>query len=201
MKMSLVLATSLVTSAAAISLASPAAATTVLACPAAFTASPGFVSCKYVSGNALGGDATKIGKQEDAIESLLGLTPGSYTVNWSLVDPTKALFSYAGDPSTSTNLDGILTSSRPLFGRTILGIHVGGGNPSIGNSTAFMLFNFTSPTTAIHLARGKAFSDATLYSTAVVPEPGTWAMLVVGFGVLGGAMRGARKRRPVLSLS
>jgi hypothetical protein len=184
---------------AAITFATPAAATTVLACPAAFTASPGFVSCKYVTGNALGGDSTKIGKQEDAIESLLGLSAGSYSVNWSVVDPTKALFSYAGDPSTSTNLDGILTSSRPLFGRTVLGIHVGGGNPTIGNSTAFMLFNFTSPTTAIHLARGKAFSDATLYSTGVVPEPGTWAMLVLGFGVLGGAMRGARRRRPVLS--
>lgn len=32
-----------------------------------------------------------------------------------------------------------------------------------------------------------------------VPEPGTWAMLILGFGAVGGALRSARKRRPVLN--
>lgn len=34
---------------------------------------------------------------------------------------------------------------------------------------------------------------------AAVPEPGTWAMMIVGFLAVGGAMRGARARRPQLN--
>lgn len=33
---------------------------------------------------------------------------------------------------------------------------------------------------------------------AAVPEPGAWAMLIVGFMAVGGALRGARARRPQL---
>lgn len=32
---------------------------------------------------------------------------------------------------------------------------------------------------------------------AAVPEPSTWAMMIVGFGLLGGAMRTARRRRNI----
>lgn len=34
---------------------------------------------------------------------------------------------------------------------------------------------------------------------AAVPEPGAWAMMIVGFLAVGGAMRGARVRRPQLN--
>ena len=181
---------------------SPAmAANTVPACPAAFSASPGLVSCKFVAGNVLGGSASKVGAQEDAIESLLGLPAGAFTVNWAPVDASKSLFTYADDLSTSSNIDGILTSTRPLFGQTILGIHFGNGNPSVGNGTAFLLFNFATPITSINLTAGKAFSTGALFQTrvAAVPEPSTWAMLILGFGVVGGALRGARKQRPALN--
>jgi hypothetical protein len=33
--------------------------------------------------------------------------------------------------------------------------------------------------------------------SAAVPEPGTWAMMLIGFGVVGGAMRTAKRRRKV----
>jgi hypothetical protein len=35
---------------------------------------------------------------------------------------------------------------------------------------------------------------------AAVPEPSTWAMMVVGFGLLGGAMRASRRRRALSAL-
>lgn len=35
----------------------------------------------------------------------------------------------------------------------------------------------------------------------VVPEPATWAMMVLGFGVLGGAMRGARRTRKTVQFA
>lgn len=172
--------------------AAPAAAA-VSACPANFSASPSLIGCTYVSGNVLGGASGKISDQEDAIESLLGLAAGSYSVNWATVDPTKSLFSYAG---------GILTSTSPFFGKTVLGVHVGNSNSAIGNSTAFLLFDFSSPTTAITLTNGQGFSDAVLYQTSrvpAVPEPSAWALLILGFGVVGGALRSARKGRPALN--
>lgn len=36
-------------------------------------------------------------------------------------------------------------------------------------------------------------------AVAPVPEPSTWAMLILGFGLVGGALRAARKQRPVLN--
>jgi hypothetical protein len=33
--------------------------------------------------------------------------------------------------------------------------------------------------------------------SAAVPEPSTWAMLLLGFGFVGGAMRSARRRQKV----
>lgn len=36
-------------------------------------------------------------------------------------------------------------------------------------------------------------------AATAVPEPGTWALLILGFGAVGGAMRSARKSRPVLN--
>lgn len=36
---------------------------------------------------------------------------------------------------------------------------------------------------------------------AAVPEPGTWAMMLLGFGMVGGAMRSARRRKDKVSVS
>ena len=36
-----------------------------------------------------------------------------------------------------------------------------------------------------------------LVSAAAVPEPGTWAMMILGFGFVGGAMRSAKRRHRV----
>lgn len=35
--------------------------------------------------------------------------------------------------------------------------------------------------------------------TAAVPEPGTWAMMLLGFGFVGGAMRGSKRRQKIVS--
>jgi hypothetical protein len=37
--------------------------------------------------------------------------------------------------------------------------------------------------------------------TAAVPEPATWAMMLGGFGLVGGAMRSARRRKPGVKVS
>lgn len=70
-------------------------------------------------------------------------------------------------------------------------------------------------------AGGRAFANRTLYTNctgannncdlnfrvtgdnlvAAVPEPGTWAMLILGFGIVGGALRRRATRRPQLIYS
>lgn len=48
---------------------------------------------------------------------------------------------------------------------------------------------------------GAAFDNVTLdaspLQTSAVPEPATWAMMITGFGLVGGAMRGSRRRAAV----
>ena len=50
--------------------------------------------------------------------------------------------------------------------------------------------------------QGLSFTDTTVVSlnvafgAAAVPEPGTWAMMLLGFGAVGFSMR--RRRRPAL---
>lgn len=41
--------------------------------------------------------------------------------------------------------------------------------------------------------RSQYFDNASLNFTAAVPEPGTWAMMIAGFGIVGGTMRRRQK--------
>lgn len=53
----------------------------------------------------------------------------------------------------------------------------------------FVYFDTIHPTTDLH----EAIADGIFAQvTAAVPEPGTWAMLIVGFGLVGGALRRRR---------
>lgn len=45
------------------------------------------------------------------------------------------------------------------------------------------------------------FSHITFFNSAAVPEPGTWALLILGFGAVGGLLRATRKTRPALTYS
>jgi hypothetical protein len=109
----------------------------------------------------------------------------------------------------------------PLSGATIVGIHWGGGKvgPSPGTPggvTAFYLFDAGQELDAFKLAFDAA-SGARLYRTGVfsapppkfnppgglggapnggaaIPEPSTWALLILGFGAVGAMIRARRRR-------
>ena len=95
----------------------------------------------------------------------------------------------------------------PLFGQTVIGIHFGGGNTGY-NGTAFWLLNLPTTINTISYTSDveKGISNAGLYLTGkpdiptqqgAVPEPATWAMMLVGFGAVGAGMR--RRKKPNVS--
>lgn len=61
--------------------------------------------------------------------------------------------------------------------------------------TGFVYFDTIHPTTAIHRVIGDAIAD----QAGVVPEPTTWAMLVLGFGLAGVVLRRRRAGVPALA--
>jgi len=72
-------------------------------------------------------------------------------------------------------------------------------NPLGGAQQAYTYDYGFSPTGGVNglgfwrSARADNFSSGNL--TAAVPEPATWAMMILGFGVVAGAMRTARRRQ------
>lgn len=101
-----------------------------------------------------------------------------------------------GIPIANASISGATTLSftQALYGLTVIGIHIGGGSDHDGHvkeSTAF--YKFDAGTTGIHsiTTRFDTLSNAGLYKTmaAPVPEPGTYAMLLAGVGLLGAVAR------------
>ena len=178
------------------------AATTVFAQPAIASVTPPLASpcdqglttpdaiacAGYFSGNLINGSSTDIVKQREAIATL----PGDFLWdgNWGQVDANKIL--------TLTN-GNQLDFGKTLFGQTIVGAHFGNVDGSAGNVSVFWLFDFgVLGADFVVLDRASGFSNAVLYTTESqsVPEAATWAMMIVGFGAAGFALR--RKPRPSL---
>jgi hypothetical protein len=133
----------------------------------------------FFDGNVLGGSADQLAAQQSAIDELLG--PG-----FNLDDLTKI-----EGPSDDTTLD----FGMALLGDVVIGIHFGGAqgqDDNVDNGTGFFLFHFDTPTTGITTTI-PGFSAMVFTPGGAVPEPGTWAMMLMGFGAAGYAMR--RRRR------
>lgn len=76
-----------------------------------------------------------------------------------------------------------------LLGGTVLGFGVGnGGCPSDCTNIDALADNLSLTTTG-----GTRSVNFAASAGAAVPEPGTWAMMLLGFGAIGGAMRRTRR--------
>jgi len=152
---------------------------------------PDAIACAgYYSGNLLNGSAEDIANQQAAIDSL----PGDFQFDgdWGALADNTIL--------TLTNGDQ-LNFGETMFGLTIIGAHFGNVSGDAGNVSVFWLFDFgTEGADFVTLDDPTGWSNATLYTTGSgVPEPATWAMMLLGFGAAGTAMRRSRRRTTALA--
>lgn len=137
---------------------------------------------------------------------------GGYSGNLlqsSMTDPTGlAALVALGAPGTGTflepkleNLDsntGLINFSTVLTGMTVFGFHAGGAGDG-GQGTFFFQFDAGAGVDVITItdrlnSNATGLSNAALFQTSPVPEPGTWAMMLFGFGALGMSLRLHRRR-------
>jgi hypothetical protein len=180
-------------------------ATTALATPAAATVevtngsnvgcasgplAPSADKCAgYYDKNQFSGQTGNVALQQSAVDLLLGA--GKYTVDWDQLDKDGKIVS-------GSNIDAFNKLMANAGGQVLIGLHWGNVPGDVQNVSAFYLWDNVA-TGSIRLTDTQGYSNAVLYrstSVAAVPEPGTWALMLVGFGAVGGAMR--RRRREAL---
>jgi len=149
----------------------------------------------FFDGNLLSNNGSDLAAQTSALDAI-GLS------NWdgSIAEPQMNLSSSLVDFQTALN------------GMTWIGVHFGGGaggpNPQGGGVTAFYRFDAGANLDTFALNYGAA-SATRLYATgpapklappqsspssavAAIPEPASWALMIVGFGAAGAILRRRR---------
>lgn len=112
-----------------------------------------------------------------------------------LLDPTITSFtSLAYIPSL--NGATVIDFGKVLSGKTIIGIHRGGAGDFRPDGTAFYMWNNLATTSKITNSI-PGISNATLYFTSAVPEPGTWMLMIAGIGLMGWQLRRRRQTTTV----
>ncbi len=147
--------------------------------------------------------------------ALGNLTNGAPANNAQLTSLLLELgFVYTGD---SNGIEQVFSNSNPLInfttlltGNTIIGVHYGNGTGSPGrpagsagngdgDDTAFYLLNAGAGVDTFTLNFNSS-STVTLFQTGVtsVPEPASWAMMLMGFGAIGVSLRRRRRGNTLL---
>jgi hypothetical protein len=180
--MKLIVKASLV--AAALTAATPASAALTLVSGGTCnvtTPNPDAVRCAGAFEGNLN-NTNRIGDLNEAVDLLMGGDYANFT--WSAVEGTKDFFEASGQ---SLMFDAV------LYGAQIFSLHFGDAGSGLGNYTVLYLFDFgTTGASSINVG-ANGFSNSVIVPPPV-PEPGTWAMMLLGFGGIGMAMR--RRRRP-----
>lgn len=145
----------------------------------------------YFSGNTMNGQKDDVAQQQNAINQLLGA--GQYTVDWNALQA-------AGKVVSGSDLNALNALLANAGGQVLLGFHWGNVPGPQGNVSAIYLWNNVKAGD-IRLTDTQGYSNAVLYRaaavTAAVPEPGTWALMLVGFGAAGASLRRRRTHRVI----
>jgi len=170
-----------------LALALAGAAASVLAAPAFATAcsltdiTPTAIACSGgFAGNVLDASPPDVITQQTALAALGFTWDGTHFGDFPKLDGLGG--------ATNIDFPGLLN------GITIFGIHVGGKG---GGQTTFYKFNAGTDLDVFTLHLPSS-SDAVLYMTGdrtppPIPETASWALMLCGFGAIGGVMRARRK--------
>ncbi|WP_108812612.1 PEPxxWA-CTERM sorting domain-containing protein [Sphingorhabdus sp. Alg231-15] len=159
------------------------------------------------------------------ITETLGITGSDYQLSFgdpsaSPVDPTSIIFSVTFDNSadisgTTTGLN-ILSATLPYAaqfayssGSDTLTLATNANPNSCGNpAESFCIFinSFSTAPNASFVQQSTAsggYWRANTVATSAVPEPATWAFMILGFGAMGGTLRsnGRRQRKANVKVS
>lgn len=91
----------------------------------------------------------------------------------------------------STANDNLFTTAFPYFTFNGMSFSASGTNYNIWNNNGAL----SACSTGRSCFQSASFTASEV--TAAVPEPGTWAMMLLGFGFVGGAMRSAKRRQKI----
>ena len=150
------------------------------------TSDPDALACAGAYAGNLNNNSD-IGDLNLALDALVGGSGYSPDAIWADLDPTKAIFSSGGGT--------VVDFSDTLFGLNILSVHFGDAGTGLGDRTILYLFDFgAGGADSVDLGIS-GFSNAVQIG-APVPEPATWAMMLLGFGAVGFTLR--RRRRELL---
>ncbi len=192
---------------AAIAAAAPAsAAVTPSNDPCTYGYVTGAIACQgYYGGNLITGTtgSATTAAEAAAISVLLtnAVSQGPGYVPPYLLSTGTVLGALTGLNGTATLNFGSLN----LSGLTVLGAHFGNNVESDPNNiTAFWLLDLGSTTThTITLTNGQGSSNAQIFATGTpaVPEPATWAMMLLGLGGIGMAMRRSPRKAALMQIA
>ena len=165
--------------------AAPASAALVVVadCDAA-RPDPDAIDCAgYFAGNLNSNNATDEADLQTAIDQLVGV--GVIDYEFTAVEGTKEFFDETG---------GILTFDDTLFGTQIFSLHFGGAGEFDGDVTVLYLFDFGGVgETSVDLSQDGVSNGIIITPPGGIPEPATWAMMLMGFGAAGYTLRRRRK--------
>lgn len=166
----------------------------------------GYYSSNLLQGNT--GDATPSNILAD-INTLLTNTPNPPGVQDHSADYAPGTYGSLDVSHILDKVEGLngvssftFTGDTVMSGLTVVGLHFGNTpDAPTHNVSAFYLFNLLTPSDKITLMfdgvpNGKGSSNAQLFATTragSVPESATWAMMLLGFGGMGLAMRARRR--------
>jgi hypothetical protein len=177
--------------------ATPALAAAPTTCSGyATTIINGWTSCAgFYDMNVFSNSAAHVGKQVEAVTFLGGCFDGDF----------DALFGF-GSLGDGSNGARTIEFGKKFYGQTIVGAHfgnVGAPNDAFGNVSVFYKFDFgMAGADSIDFVQSRGLSNLYVYGSDLVPgglgsvpEPGAWALMILGLGMVGAALRSSRKQR------